>query len=319
MTVFVLRRLIWTLPVLLVAVSILFLLMRSIGGNPFRHGPLLGLRSQGGWVKYGDFQPTSIRNALARRYGLDLPWYRQYANYLEGVVTFNLGPSFSFRNRSVNDIIREHGPVSGELLLLAFAWAVALGVPAGVLAALRSGSTLDYAVRLLANVGYALPSFLVATLLVYVLALKLGWLPTSGWESWKHKLLPSLTLGVVPMAYCARLLRGGMMETLELDYVRAAKAKGLPGALVVRRHVLRTSIIPVVAVLGPLLGFMMTALFVVETIFAVPGLGRYFVAAASARDYPLVMGITVVLTIAVFALNLVLDVLHRVLDPRLAE
>lgn len=316
MVVFVARRLLWSIPVMLVVVTAIFFLMRSIGGSPFRHGPLLGL-SNVGWVKYGDYQPPAIRHNLEHRYGLDLPWYRQYLNFLEGVVTFDYGPSLSFRNTYVNDIVKEHSPNSVQLGFLAFVWAFGVGIPLGVFAALRPNSLFDYAARLFANAGFALPSFLIATLLIYVLAVRLGWLPTSGWSSWRHRILPSFTLGLVPMAYCARLVRGAMLETLEQEYIQAARAKGLRWRRVVGMHALRNSLIPVVTAAGPLLGYLVTGSFVVEMIFGVPGIGRYYVASVLARDYTVVLAITVLLALAIILVNLLVDVLYAFLDPRI--
>jgi ABC-type dipeptide/oligopeptide/nickel transport system permease component len=315
----VVRRVLWTIPILWVVVTIVFFMMRSIGGDPFRRGPLLGL-SSAAWVKYGDYQPPAIRQNQRERYGLDLPWYEQYANYVRGVATFDFGPSLSFRNVRVNELMRELAPRSFELAGLAFLWALLVGVPLGVLAALRPDSPFDYGARLFSTLGLALPNFLVATVIVYYLSVKLGVLPTSGWTaSWKHKLLPSFTLGLLPMAYCTRLLRGSMLETLQLDYVRMARAKGLRTRRVIVGHALRNSLVPLVTVAGPLLGYMVTGSFVVENIFAVPGVARYYVASVLARDYTVVMGLTVLLALIVVFANLAVDIAHRALDPRLRE
>jgi oligopeptide transport system permease protein len=322
MTAFVLRRVLWTLPVLLIVVTTIFFMMRAIGGDPFRHGPLLGLTNtqQGKWVKYGDWQPESISENLHRRYGLDLPWYEQYGNYLLGVAMFDFGPSLSFRNVTVNEILREQAPRSMELGALAFLWAFGLGIPLGVLAALRQGSILDAAIRFFSSLGFAVPSFLVAVLLVYVLSVKLGIFPTNGWsESWRHKVLPSFTLGLVPLALCTRLVRGATIEALQADYVVAARAKGLRRRRVVAAHALRNALIPVITAGGPMLGYLLTGSFVIELIFSVPGIGRYYIASVSARDYNVVLGITVLLALLIILANLVVDVLHALLDPRVRE
>jgi oligopeptide transport system permease protein len=322
MTSFVLRRVLWTLPVILIVVTTIFFMMRAIGGDPFRHGPLLGLTNtqQGKWTKYGDFQPESISENLHRRYGLDLPWYEQYGNYLQGVAMFDFGPSLSFRNVTVNEILREQAPRSIELGALAFLWAFGLGIPLGVLAALRQGSILDAAIRFFSSLGFAVPSFLVAVLLVYVLSVKLGIFPTNGWsESWRHKVLPSFTLGLVPLALCTRLVRGATIEALQADYVAAARAKGLRRRRVVVAHALRNALIPVITAGGPMLGYLLTGSFVIELIFSVPGIGRYYIASVSARDYNVVLGITVLLALLIILANLVVDVLHALLDPRVRE
>src|SRR5688572_10666045 len=207
--------------------------------RPLRHGPLLGLANtqQGKWTKYGDPQPESISENLHRRYGLDLPWYEQYGNYLAGVAMFDFGPSLSFRNVTVNEILREQAPRSMEVGALAFLWAFGLGIPLGVLAALRQGSILDAGIRFFSSVGFAVPSFLVAVMLVYLLSIKLNVFPTNGWTgSWRHKVLPSFTLGLVPLALCTRLVRGATIEALQADYVVAARAKGLRRRRVVVAH-----------------------------------------------------------------------------------
>jgi oligopeptide transport system permease protein len=318
MAAFIARRVLWTIPILWVVVTIVFFMMRSIGGDPFRRGPLLGL-SNVAWVKYGDYQPASIKRNQRERYGLDLSWYQQYANYLRGVVTLDFGPSLSFRNVRVNELIKELAPRSLELAGLSFLWALALGIPIAVLAALRPGSAFDVGARIFSSVGFALPNFLVATLLVYYLSVRLGVLPTSGWTAgWKYKILPSFTLGLVPMAYCVRLLRASLLETLELDYIRMARAKGLSGVRVLK-HALRNSLIPLVTVSGPLLGYLVSGSFVIENIFAVPGVARFYVASVVARDYTVVLGLTVMLAVLIVFANLVVDVAHRMLDPRLRD
>jgi oligopeptide transport system permease protein len=319
MGAFVLRRLLWTIGVLFLVVTMLFLLMRSIGGNPFRHGPLLGNSGQA-WVKYGDFQPKEIENNQRRRYGLDRPWYRQYLDYVESVARLDFGPSLSYRYRTVNGIIRSNGPVSLELGLLAALWAIVLGLPLGILSGLRPGRAEDRVATVLSLAGYAVPSFLVGTVLIWLFAVKLGWLPTTGWsEGWRQKVLPSFALGLLPLAFIARLTRAGLVEAMEQDYVRAARAKGLRRRRVVVVHALRSALIPVVTAAGPLIGILLTGVFVIEDVFQVPGIGRFYVAAVAARDYPLVLGLTIVLAAVVILANLVVDVLYGVLDPRTRE
>jgi len=305
MAAYVIRRLVWTIPVLLLVIFMTFLLMKQIEGNPFRQTERA--------------VPAAVQANLERKFSLDKPWYVQYANYVKGVATGDLGPSLVLRDRTVNDIVKEQFPNSIELGLLAFGWAVLLGVPAGVIAALRPNSRFDYGAMLFSNIGFAVPNFLVATLLIYFVSVEWGLLPTSGWETWQHKILPSLTLALVPMAYFARLVRGTMLETLQQDYVRTARAKGLRRQRVVTVHVLRNSLIPVVTAAAPLLGYIVTGSFIVENIFAVPGIGRYYVTAVSARDYSVVMGLTVLLSVIVIFANLVVDILYGFLDPRTRE
>jgi ABC-type dipeptide/oligopeptide/nickel transport system permease component len=282
-----------------------FMLMKQIEGNPFR--------------KSSRAVTPAMQANLERKFHLDDPWYTQYAYYVKGVFTLDLGPSLVVRNRTVNEIIREHAPKSIELGVLAFVWAIVLGIPAGIFAALKHNTVIDYGLMFFSNVGFAVPSFLVATLLIYFVALKWGVLPTNGWETWQHKVLPSFALGLFPMAYFARLVRGSMLETLQQDYVRTAKAKGLRWRRVVGVHVLRNSLIPAVTATAPLLGFIITGSFVIEVIFSIPGIGRYFVTAVESRDYSVVMGITVLTSVVIVLANLLVDILYGVLDPRTRE
>jgi ABC-type dipeptide/oligopeptide/nickel transport system permease component len=300
---FIVRRIFWTIPVLLVVIFMTFVLMRQIKGNPFRTSDRA--------------IPEQIQRNLERKFGLDKPWYVQYFRYVKGVATFDFGPSLVLRNRDVNDIVREHFPRSLELGGLAFLFALVFGVLLGALSALRANSFFDYAAMFFSNVGFAIPSFLLATLFIYFFALEwdLGF-PTSGWTTWQSKVLPVVALGIGPMAAFARLVRGTMLETMQQDYIRTAKAKGLRWRRVVGLHVLRNSLIPVVTAAGPTLGFLITGSFVIEQIFAIPGIGRYYVTAVTARDYSVVMGLTVLLAFIVIVANLLVDVLYGILDPR---
>jgi oligopeptide transport system permease protein len=282
--------------------------MRQIEGNPFRTSERA--------------IPSSIQENLERKYGLNDPWWSQYARYVRNVATFDLGPSLVLRNRDVNDIVREHFPPSLELGALAMLFALVFGIPLGVYAALRANKAGDYTAMVVANVGFAVPSFLVATLLIYFFAVRWGDIfdfPTSGWTTWQSKVLPVIALGLGPMAYFARLTRGSVLETLQQDYVRTARAKGLRQRRIVAVHVLRNSLIPVVTAAGPILGFLITGSFVIEQIFAIPGIGRYYVTAVTARDYSVVMGLTVLLAIIVIIANMVVDILYGILDPRTRE
>ena len=303
MTKFIIRRLFWTIPVILLVIFMTFILMRQIKGNPFRTSERA--------------IPVEIQRNLDRKFGLNKPWYEQYWRYVKNVATFDLGPSLILRNRDVNDIVKEHFPVSLELGALAFLFAFTFGVLIGALSGLKANSWVDYTAMFVANVGYAIPSFLVATLLIYWFALEFDTgLPTSGWDTWQSKILPVIALGLAPMAAFARLVRGTMLETLQQDYIRTAKAKGLRWHRVVGLHVLRNSMIPVITAAGPTLGFLITGSFVIEQIFAIPGIGRYYVTAVTARDYSVVMGLTVLLAIIVIFANMIVDILYGFLDPR---
>lgn len=301
MAAFIVRRVLWTIPVVLLIILFTFLLVRAIATGPFA--------------------PANYPRPVQTTFHLDQPCYEQYAFYVKSVFTLDFGPTLAFTDRTVNDIIINQYPNSLLLGLLALAWAVAIGIPAGMIAALRPGSVLDYMVMVLSSIGFAFPAFLVATLLIYYVALKLEWVPTSGWpsEHWqldRSVILPSLTLSLVPMAWFARLLRGAMLETMGQDYVKVARAKGLRAQQVIIRHVLKNSLIPLVTVAGPLIGYLITGSFVVEWIFSVPGIGRYFITAVFARDYFVVLGITIVLSVTIIVANLIVDLAYFVLDPR---
>ncbi|HEY7344127.1 MAG TPA: ABC transporter permease [Gaiella sp.] len=308
MTRLVVRRVLWTIPVILLVILMTFLLMRQIEGNPFRTSERA--------------IPESIQANLEEKYGLDAPWWKQYLRYVQGVATLDLGPSLVLRNRDVNDIVREHFPPSLELGALAMLFALVFGIPLGLLAALRANKWPDYTAMVFANVGFAVPSFLVATLLIYFFAVRWGDVfdvPTSGWDTWQSKVLPTIALGLGPMAYFARLTRGSVLETLQQDYIRTARAKGLRRRRIVVVHTLRNSLIPVVTAAGPILGFLITGSFVIEQIFAIPGIGRYYVTAVTGRDYSVVMGLTVLLAMIVIVANMVVDILYGILDPRTRE
>jgi oligopeptide transport system permease protein len=302
---FIIRRIAWTIPVLLLVILMTFVMMRMIKGNPFRTGE----RSV----------PPAIQANLERKYNLDKPWYLQYIYYVKDVATFDLGPSLVQRNRDVNDVIREHFPVSLKLGAFAMLFAVVFGIPLGVIAALRQNTPVDYAAMAVVNAGYAVPNFLIATLLIYFFAVK--WreqtpFPTNGWAGWESWVLPTIALGHAPLTYFARIVRGSMLETLQQDYIRTAKAKGLRWRRIVGLHVLRNSLIPAVTAAGPLLGYLITGSFIVEFIFGIPGIGRYYVTAVGGRDYSVVMGITVMLSAIIILANLVVDILYGFLDPR---
>jgi ABC-type dipeptide/oligopeptide/nickel transport system permease component len=302
---FAIRRVLWTIPVLLLVILMTFFMMRQIEGNPFRTTDRA--------------VPESIQRNLERKFHLDQPWYGQYFYYVKGVFTLDLGPSLVYRSQTVNDIIKANFPTSIQLGLMAMLFAIVVGVPLGILAALKQNSVFDYTAMGLANLGFAVPSFLVATLLIYFFALKykdVTGLPTNGWNGPSSWVLPTIALGIFPMTYFARLVRGSMLETLQQDYIRTAKAKGLRWRVVVAKHVLRNSLIPAVTATGPLLGYLITGSFIVETIFGIPGIGRYYVSAVTGRDYSVVMGITVLLSVIIIVANLVVDITYGFLDPR---
>jgi len=302
---FIVRRIVWTIPVILLVILMTFVMMRMIKGNPFQvtERPV----------------PEQIQQNLERKFHLDQPWYMQYLYYVKGVFTADLGPSLVQRDREVNDIVKEHFPVSMKLGGMAMLFAIVFGIPLGVIAALKQNTPIDYGAMAIVNAGYALPNFLIATLLIYFFAVK--WrsetpFPTNGWTGPSSWVLPVIALGHAPMTVLARIVRGSMLETLQQDYIRTAKAKGLRWRRVVGLHVLRNSLIPAVTAAAPLLGYLIAGSFIVETIFGLPGIGRYFIISVASRDYSVTMGITVMLSIIIIVANLLVDILYGFLDPR---
>jgi oligopeptide transport system permease protein len=299
---FVVRRVLWTIPIILLVIFMTFWMMRAIKGSPFRRSDKA--------------VPPAVLANLNRKFGLDKPWYVQYGRYVEDVAKLDLGPSLVLRNQGVNDIVKEHFPVSAELGGFAMLFAILIGIPLGIVSALRVNTWIDYSGQFISNLGYAIPSFFTATLFIYFFAAKWRLFPTSGWETPGSKVLPVIALGLFPLTYFARLVRGQMLETLQQDYVRTAKAKGLRWRRVVVVHVLRNSLIPAITAAGPILGGLVTGSFIIENIFAIPGIGRYYVTSVEGRDYSTVMGITVLLAILIIVANMFVDIAYGILDPR---
>jgi oligopeptide transport system permease protein len=302
---FVVRRVFWTIPIILLVIFMTFWMMREIKGSPFR--------------KSDKAVPPAVLANLNRKFGLDKPWYIQYERYVTGVARFDFGPSLVLRDQSVNDIVRQHFPVSAQLGGFAMLLAMVIGIPMGILSALRVNKLTDYIIQFFSNLGFAIPSFFTATLLIYFFAARFGWFPTNGWDSASAKVLPVIALSLFPLTYFVRLVRGQMLETLQQDYVRTAKAKGLRWRRVVVVHVLRNSLIPALTAAGPILGALVTGSFIIENIFAIPGIGRYYVTSVEGRDYSTVMGITVLLSILTIVANMLVDITYGILDPRTRE
>jgi oligopeptide transport system permease protein len=298
---FALRRLLFFVPTLWVIATLTFALVRLAPGGPFHAERDI---------------PAAARAALERRYGLDRPLAEQYLAFLGGAVRFDLGPSYTHPARAVRDIVLEGFRVSAELGGWALLVALLAGVPLGVLAAVRRGRAADTLVRSVALAGVSVPNFVLGPLLVLAFALGLYWLPPALWEGPQSRVLPVLTLAAASVAYVARLTRVGMLEVLGQDFVRTARAKGLPERLVVGRHALRLGLLPVVSYLGPAAAGLIMGSLVVEQVFAIPGLGRSLVNGAFNRDYTLVMGVVLFYAALLLALNLLVDLAYAWLDPR---
>jgi oligopeptide transport system permease protein len=299
---YALRRIAGTLPTLLVIITVSFCVVRLTPGGPFDQEQAL---------------PPAVRANLERLYGLDQPLTVQYLHYLRGLLRGDFGPSLRQRDFTVSELIAQGLPLSATLGLAAILLAVLSGIPAGIAAALWRNRGADYCITTLAALGLALPSFVTGPLFALVFGLYLRWLPVAGWQHGapRYLVLPVLTLALPVAAYVARLTRASLLEVLSAHYVRSARARGLGGPRVLWRHALRPALMPVVSYLGPAVAFVMTGSLVIETVFGLPGTGRYLVEGAIDRDYPLVMGMIVVYGALTLFLNLIADLIYGWLDP----
>lgn len=302
MPLYVLQRLGMMLLTLWAIVTLTFFLMHAVPGGPFVSERMLA---------------PEIAAALNAKYGLDQPIWLQYLNYLRGVVTLDLGPSFKYPGVSINTMIADGLMVTLRTGLLAIIAVVALGIPLGIVAALNRNKWPDTTVMLIATIGVAIPSYVIATVTLYIFALRLGWVPTFGLDDWRGYILPVLALSGFWVSFVARLTRSSLLETFEQDYMTTARAKGLHPGQVLFKHGLRNSLVPVVTVLGPVVANLITGSFVIEQIFALPGIGRQFVLSITNRDYTAIMGITIFYAAVLMVMILIVDLLYAVLDPRI--
>lgn len=302
MPAYILQRLGMMAITLWAIVTLTFFLMHAVPGGPFVSERMLA---------------PEIDAALNAKYGLDLPVWQQYLNYLGRVATFDLGPSFKYPGISINQMIADGLPVTLQTGLLAVICVVALGIPMGIIAALNRNKWPDTTVMLIATIGVAIPSYVIATVSLYIFALRLGWVPTFGLDDWRGYFLPVFALSGFWISFVARLTRSSLLETFEQDYMTTARAKGLRPGQVLFKHGLRNSLVPVVTVLGPVVANLITGSFVIEQIFALPGIGRQFVLSITNRDYTAIMGITIFYAAALMVMILIVDLLYAVLDPRI--
>lgn len=302
MTSYLIRRVGMLVPVLLAVYTVTFILFQITPGGPWdRERPV----------------PREVVESLNKKYGLDKPVWQQYADYLVGVVTrFDFGPSYKRASRTVSDIIGDFLPTSAALGVIAMVLAVGFGVPLGIVSAVKHHTWFDYLAMLTAVGGISVPSFVIGPVLIWIFAISLGWLPTTGSDTWRHYILPGVTLSLGPLAILARYTRAATLDVLSADYVRTARAKGLREVFIINRHVLRNALIPIITAGGVLAAEIIVGSFYVETVFAVPGLGRYFVTSVTDRDYPVLMGVTLLLAVIIALANLIVDVMYAVIDPR---
>ena len=301
---FIVRRLLITIPTILVVISLTWVLIKLAPGNFYS----------------GEKQfPAAIEKNIREKYGLDKPWYQQYGKTMWNIVRhLDFGSSLRYEGQSVNTIIKQSLPVSAAIGLLAYLLALIVGITAGSIAALKQNTRWDYGSMALAMLGISIPNFVLGPILVLIFSLTLYWLPPSRWTGFpsRNLILPVLTLSALQMAYIARLTRAGMLEVLRSDYIRTARAKGLSERDVVLKHAMRGGLMPVISYTGPALAFLLTGTVVVEKIFALPGLGNYFIQASLNRDEPLIIGIVAFISITLLLMNLLVDIAYAYLDPR---
>lgn len=301
---YIVRRILGAIPTLFALAAISFFIMRIAPGSPFS----------------GDRRVSKfVIERIEQRYHLDDPLWLQFGRYLWGVVRFDFGPSMKNQDYTVTELIRQGFPASLEIGLWAMALATIVGIVLGMAGALRRNGPIDFSVGIIAMVGIAVPTFVIGPILQTVFGLELNWLPVAGWDgSVRSKIMPILVLTLPNIAYISRLMRGSMIETLRTNYVRTARAKGVGARRVVWRHSLIGALLPVVAYLGPATAITVTGSIAIEKIYAIPGIGRYFVDGATNRDYPLVMGVTLLFGAVVILANILTDVLRGVLDPKVS-
>jgi ABC-type dipeptide/oligopeptide/nickel transport system permease component len=330
---YTIRRLLWMMLVLLVVSGITFYIMHQIPGGPFMREKKLA---------------PQVLNNLNQKYHLDDPLYKQYTDYIGDIVIpkittgeqafsviddylinidlpfgdkalrwMNFGPSYISRSRTVNDIFQQHLPVSAQLGGAALLIAMTIGIPLGVIAALRKNTIFDYIGMSAAILGVSIPVIILGPLLKYIIAVELGWLPSSGWGGLDHLIMPAFALGFAQSALLARLTRASLLQVLNEDYIRTARAKGLHERVVINRHAMKNAMIPVVTVLGPLFAILITGTFVTEQVFGIPGLGKYFVDSIRSRDYAVIMGTTLLFAFFIVVSNFLVDLTYAWLDPRI--
>lgn len=287
---------------LFVIISITFIMMHAIPGGPFTREKAL---------------PEPVLQALNAKYHLDDPLWKQFVDYVKGVLTFNLGPSFQRAGVTVNDLIKEGFPATLKIGLASVVVIIIVGIPLGILSALKQNKWQDGLVMFIATIGVTIPSFVMATGIIYIFSAKLGWLPSNGLTSWKHMIGPVIALSGFSLSFVARLTRSSMLEVLQQDYIRTARAKGLSNNKVIYKHALKNALIPVVTYLGPMIASLLTGSFVIEKVFAIPGMGKHFVESVGNRDYTVLMGITIFYALFLVIMVLLVDILYSFIDPRI--
>lgn len=300
---YIIKRLLAAILSMFLLVTATFFLMHAVPGSPFNPGEQKNI-------------PPEILAQIRSKYGLDDPPFKQYVSYMGKLLQGDLGVSFKKQNYSVNELVMGGFPASAKIGVWAIIVALAIGLPLGIISALKRGGWMDWFSMILATIGIAVPTFIIAILLLYIFAMRLGWLPVFGWGTWKHMVIPVACLSLSPIAYITRLMRSSMLEVSRQDYIRTARAKGVGEFMVIGKHAVRNAILPVVTYLGPLVAGLLTGSFVIERLFMIPGLGRYFVTAVSDRDYSVILGLTIFYGGFLMICILLVDIAYAIIDPR---
>ncbi|MEW5825493.1 MAG: ABC transporter permease [Candidatus Bipolaricaulota bacterium] len=299
---FIVRRLLWTIPVIFVVSSMTFVLMHAVPGSPFTRERAL---------------PEAIQRNLEAKYNLDAPLWKQYVDYMWGFVRFDFGPSIAYRSRTVNDILAQQWPVTATLGAVALLFAILVGIPLGVLSAVKQNSLIDHASMVFSMLGVSIPAIALGPFLIWIFALKLKWFPVATWGTPAHVVLPALTLSTFYLARFARITRASMLQVTREEYILTARAKGVRELVVNVKHAFRNALIPVTTIAGPAFADILTGSLVVERIFGIPGIGKYYVQSIGNRDYPVIMATTLLFALLIILMNLLVDVSYALLDPRI--
>lgn len=302
MTRYIIKRLGMMAVAMFMIILLTFVIMHAVPGGPFTNDRKV---------------PPEVEAALNEKYHLDLPLHEQFFEYLGGVLKGDFGPSYRYTGKKVNDFIGNGFPVSGKLGIITIVFVLLAAIPMGILAAIKNGKWQDMLLMAVATIGVTIPSFVIASLLIYVFSFKLNLLPSFGIDTWTGYILPVVALGGYSISYMARLMRSSLLEVMGQDYIRTARAKGLAEWKVITKHALRNALIPVITVLGPTVANLLTGSFVIETIFAIPGLGVHFVNSVSQRDYTTIMGVTIFYAAFLLAMIFVVDIFYCLIDPRI--
>jgi oligopeptide transport system permease protein len=302
MSKYIARRLMWLIFILFAISFITFSLMHLVPGGP--------------WDRDKQLAPQVIDN-LNKKYGLDKPFLVQFGSYMWGVAHGDLGVSYMYQDRGVTQILAQGLPKTATLGIIAFLLAIGIGIPLGMIAALRQNSSIDYASVIFSTIFASIPAFVLGILLMIVLSVYLHWLPTSGWGQISNVIMPCFSLAALPAAYIARITRASILDVARQDYIRTARAKGMTERVVMIRHILRNALIPVLTVTGPELAYLVTGSFIIENLFSIPGVGRLFVQGVFQRDYGLIMGSILFYTFVIAFMNLIVDILYAAVDPRI--